>query len=200
MRPDLEIVADLVQPGSRVLDLGCGNGELLAHLEENRGCTGTGVDEDPDSLIAAIRRGVSVIDVDIDTQLDEFADGSYDIVVLSQTLQATRHPEQILQQIRRIAGYGVVSVPNFAHWRNRGSLLLTGRMPVSAALPFRWQDTPNIHLSSLKDLEQLFHDQHFSVQQRVTLDPHGHQVKGLLRRGSANLLAAGAAYLVSSSP
>jgi methionine biosynthesis protein MetW len=200
MRPDLEIVANLVQPGSRVLDLGCGNGELLAHLEKHRGCTGTGVDTDPDSMIAAIRSGVSVIDLDIDTQLDEFADGSYDIVVLSQTLQATRHPEQIMAQIRRIAGYGVVSVPNFAHWRNRLSLLLTGRMPVSAALPFRWQDTPNIHLSSLKDLEQLFRDQNFGVQQRVTLDPHGHQVKGMLRRGSANLLAAGAAYLVASSP
>ncbi|HNA99563.1 MAG TPA: methionine biosynthesis protein MetW [Marmoricola sp.] len=199
MRPDLEVVAELVAPGSRVLDLGCGDGELLAYLEQHRDCTGTGVDTDPDSMISAIRQGVSVIDLDIDTQLDEFADHSYDIVVLSQTLQATRHPAQILAQIERIAGLGVVSVPNFAHWRNRLSLAVTGRMPVSQALPYRWQDTPNIHLSSLRDLEHLFADLQLQVLNRVTLDPEGHQVKGALRGGPANLLAAGAAYLVATS-
>ena len=139
------------------------------------------------------------VDLDIDTQLDEFADHSYDIVVLSQTLQATRHPAQILAQIERIAGLGVVSVPNFAHWRNRLSLAVTGRMPVSQALPYRWQDTPNIHLSSLRDLEHLFADLQLQVLNRVTLDPEGHQVKGALRGGPANLLAAGAAYLVATS-
>ncbi|MEI2669609.1 MAG: methionine biosynthesis protein MetW [Nocardioidaceae bacterium] len=199
MRPDLQVVATLVQPGSRVLDLGCGTGELLAYLAKSHGCTGTGVDTDPESLIAAIRHGVSVIDLDIDTQLDEFADGSYDIVVLSQTLQATRMPEQIMEQIRRIAGVGVVSVPNFAHWRNRVSLACSGRMPVSPALPHRWQDTPNIHLSSLLDLEQLFAEQRFTIRQRITLDPEGRAARGIARGGRANLLAAGAAYLVASA-
>ena len=127
MRPDLEVVAALVPPGSRVLDLGCGDGALLAELTASRGCTGTGVDRDPASLRAAIRRGVPVIELDLDAGLGEFADGSYDLVVVSQTLQASRHPDRVLDEVVRIAGRGIVSVPNFGLWKHRAELALRGR-------------------------------------------------------------------------
>lgn len=198
MRPDLEIVAGLVAPGSRVLDLGCGDGQLLAHLIAERGCRGTGVDSDPAALISAIRRGVPVIDLDLDTQLGEFADASYDLVVVSQTLQATQHPALVLGEIARIAGRGVVSVPNFGLWKHRVQLLARGRMPVSAELPRPWYDTPNIHLATLRDLEDLFEVCGFAVTERVLLDARGRASAGLRSRGPANLLASGAVYLVQA--
>lgn len=198
VRPDLQVVADLVDPGSRVLDLGCGDGQLLAHLAGALGCSGTGVEKDPGSMLAAVRRGVPVIELDLDTQLEEFADDSYDLVVVSQTLQAARHPAQVLQQITRIAGRGVVSVPNFGLWRHRAGLLLRGRMPVSAELPYPWYDTPNIHLATLADLEDLFAAQGLGVLRRVLLDEHGRAATGLRARGPANLMASGAVYLVTS--
>lgn len=197
MRADLDAVAHLVPRGSRVLDLGCGDGELLADLAARRECTGTGVDSDPDSVVAAIGRGVSVIELDIDTQLDQFADDSYDLVVVSQTLQATRNPAAILREVARIAGRGIVSVPNFGLWRHRLDLLVRGRMPVSRALPHRWWETPNIHLATLSDLEALFAQQGFAVEDRVLLDGDGRPVSALRSRGPANLLAAGAAYRIS---
>lgn len=192
MRPDLQVVADLVPAGSRVLDLGCGDGSLLAHLA-TKGCSGTGVDQDSASFVSAVRRGVPMIALDIDSQLEEFADDSYDVVVVSQTLQATRHPDQILDHVRRLAGTGIVSVPNFAHWRHRLTLTVQGRMPVSAGLPHRWYETPNIHLATLRDLEELFAQRGLVVRRRVLLDAHGKQRSV---RGSANLLASGAVYAV----
>lgn len=198
MRADLQVVADLVTPGSRVLDLGCGDGQLLAALARS-GCTGTGVDVDPASVLSAIRHGVSVIELDLDTQLSEFADDSYDLVVVSQTLQATRHPDRVLAEVRRIAGHGIVSVPNFALWKHRASLLLRGRMPVSAELPHPWYATPNIHLATLADLEDLFATQGFVVRRRVLLDAAGRAASGLRARGPANLMASGAVYRIEAT-
>lgn len=198
MRPDLAVVSHLVPPGSHVLDLGCGDGALLADLARH-GCTGTGVDTDPDSVVAAIGRGVPVIELDMDTQLGEFADGSYDVVVVSQTLQAVRHPAGVLREVARIAGRGIVSVPNFGLWRHRVDLALRGRMPVSAALPHPWWDTPNIHLATLSDLEDLFDAESFVVEERVLLGSDARPLAAVRRRGPANLLAAGAIYRIAAT-
>jgi len=194
MRADLRVVADMVAPESRVLDLGCGDGELLLHLAKVRGCRGVGVDADPDSVVAAISRGVSVVELDIDTELGEFADNSFDTVVLSQTLQATRRPDWIVREMMRIAPTGVVSVPNFGWWQHRINLGLGGRMPVSKALPNPWYSTPNIHLATLHDMTTLFADENIAVRRRVLLRPDGSPASVF---GPPNLLAAGAAYLIS---
>jgi methionine biosynthesis protein MetW len=170
MRPDLDVVASLVPSGSRVLDLGCGEGDLLSALIKDRGCTGTGVELRDDAVLRAVRKGVPVIEVDIDTELGEFADASYDVVVLSRTLQALHRPADVLAEIRRIGACCIVSVPNFGLWKHRLSLLVRGRMPVSKELPYPWFETPNIHLSTLADLEDLFANIGLRVERRLLLD------------------------------
>jgi methionine biosynthesis protein MetW len=194
MRPDLDVVAGLIPAGSHVLDVGCGSGELLAHLFRETGCTGTGVEIDEPSVLCALRAGVPVIDVDVDDELGEFADRSYDVVVLSRTLQALRRPAQVLDELGRIGERCVVSVPNFGLWRHRASLALRGRMPVSEELPYPWYETPNIHLSTLRDLEELVAALGFHVEQRLLLDEGGSPLRG---HRLANLRAGGAAYLLT---
>jgi methionine biosynthesis protein MetW len=192
VRPDLEIVADLVPPGSRVLDLGCGPGDLLEALAR-RGCRGTGVEIDSDAFLATVRRGVAVLALDIDTDLEAFATDSYDVVVLSQTLQTTKRPRTVLEQMGRIAPRAVLSVPNFAYWRHRSELVLSGRMPVSAELPYPWHQTPNIHLSTLPDTQALVADVGLAVDRRVLLDERHQPLRGAF---AANLRAARAVYVL----
>ena len=187
MRPDLDAVVSLVPRGSRVLDLGCGDGELLAHLIAEQGCDGTGIESDDEGFLACVARGVPVLHADVDQGLADFADASFDVVILSQTLQAVRRPAFVLRELTRVGGRGIVSFPNFGHWRHRLDLALRGRMPVSSALPYAWHDTPNIHLCTLADFERLVRELGLRVTQR------------LLIGGGAprpNLLAVGAVYVV----
>jgi methionine biosynthesis protein MetW len=191
VRPDLALVADLVPAGVRVLDLGCGPGDLLAHLSA-QGCRGTGVEIDQTAFLAAVSRGVAVLSLDIDHDLHAFADNSYDVVVLSQTLQATRRPRHVMAEIARIAPRCVLSVPNFAYWRHRSELLLAGRMPVSAELPYPWYQTPNIHLSTLPDTEALVDDVGMVVRSRLLLDEKHRPLRN--QRLAGNWRAARAVY------
>jgi len=172
MRRDLALIARWVTPGSRVLDLGCGDGRLLTTLETSRHCRIQGVEIDPTSLLAAAGRGVPVLQLDIDRDLVLLADQTFDVVVLSRTLQAVRRPALVLREMLRLAPRAIVSMPNFAYWRNR-LRLAAGRAPVSKDLPYQWHDSPNVHFGSLRDLEALFADLGLTVVRCLPLAATG---------------------------
>ncbi len=151
LRPDLAIIAGHVPAGARALDVGCGDGELMAALRDARGVDVRGLEIDAGNVAAAVARGLSVIQGDADTDLAGYPDKSFDYAILSQTLQTARAPDRVLDQLLRIGRYAFVSFPNFAHWRVRLSLLWGGRMPVTRLLPERWYDTPNIHHLTIDD-------------------------------------------------
>ncbi len=153
-RSDLELIADLVPEGSRVLDLGCGSGELLAYLQQRRGCSGLGVELADDNIARCIRRGVNVLQFNLEEGLATFDDASFDVVLQLDTLQHLRNAEKMLRETARVGRIGVVSFPNFAHWANRLSVA-RGRMPVTRALPYEWYDTPNIRVGTYADFEVL---------------------------------------------
>jgi methionine biosynthesis protein MetW len=154
LRQDLVQIAEWIPPNARILDLGCGDGALLAHLRDSHNCAGYGIEIADGSVLESVRRQVNVIQADLESGLRMFADGMFDTVVLSQTLQAMRHVEAILREMVRVGTHGIVSFPNFGHWRHIGSLL-AGHMPVSPEIPYQWYDTPNIRLCTPKDFELL---------------------------------------------
>jgi methionine biosynthesis protein MetW len=154
LRVDLAQIAEWVAPNSRVLDLGCGDGSLLSHLRDAKSCRGYGVEIDDDHVARCVKEGINVVQQNLDAGLRMFADSMFDTVVLSQTLQAMHNAEGILREMARVARQGVLSFPNFGHWRHAVSLL-AGRMPVTKQIPYQWYDTPNIHLCTLKDFEIL---------------------------------------------
>ena len=153
-RRDLELIAGLVPAGSRVLDLGCGSGELLAHLQRTRECTGYGIELDDANVHAALRHGIEVIQLNLEEGLALFDDASFDVVLQLDTLQHLRNTERMLRETARVGRIGIVSFPNFAHWPNR-LRVLGGRMPVTKALPYQWYDTPNIRVTTFADFEVL---------------------------------------------
>jgi methionine biosynthesis protein MetW len=150
----LKAIAALVPQGSRVLDLGCGDGALLAHLQQHKGCTGYGVELDDGNVHACVQRGVNVLQLNLDLGLSVFADQSFDVVLQIDTLQHLRNAETMLRETARVGKTGIVAFPNFAHWPNRLSIL-QGRMPVTKRLPYQWYDTPNIRVGTFKDFEVL---------------------------------------------
>ena len=153
-RKDMEVIAELVPPGSRVLDLGCGNGELLAFLQTQRRCSGYGIEIDDENVLACARRGVNVIQLNLEEGLAMFEDQSFDVVLQLDTLQHLRNTEKMLRETARVGRIGIVSFPNFAHWPNRLHVL-GGRMPITKVLPYQWYDTPNIRVGTLADFEVL---------------------------------------------
>jgi len=152
-RPDFAAIAEWITPGARVLDLGCGDGTLLKYLQQARGVSGYGVEIDDGNVLDCVKNGVHVIQSDLERGLSDFDDGSFDFVVLSQTLQAMRNTESIVREMLRVGRTGIVTFPNFGYWKNRLHVL-GGRMPVSANLPFEWFNTPNIHLCTTADFEK----------------------------------------------
>src|SRR5262245_36497204 len=153
-RSDLELIAALVPQGARVLDLGCGSGELLAYLRERRGCEGLGIEIADDNIARCIARGVNVLQLNLEEGLTIFDDSSFDVVLQLDTLQHLRNAEKMLRETARVGRIGIVSFPNFAHWANRFSVL-RGRMPVTRTMPYEWYDTPNIRVGTYTDFEVL---------------------------------------------
>jgi len=153
-RRDLELIAELVPAGSRVLDLGCGSGELLAHLKAHKGCSGYGIEIADANVLASVQRGIDVIQLNLEEGLALFDDNSFDVVMQLDTLQHLRNTERMLRETARVGRIGIVSFPNFAHWPNR-LRVLAGRMPVTKALPYQWYDTPNIRVGTHIDFEVL---------------------------------------------
>jgi methionine biosynthesis protein MetW len=176
-RRDLEVIAGLVPPGSRVLDLGCGNGELLAWLQQNKGCSGYGIEIADANVQSCVQRGVNVIQLNLEEGLALFDDSSFDVVLQIDTLQHLRNTERMLKETARVGRIGIVAFPNFAHWPNRLHVL-TGRMPVTRVLPYQWYDTPNIHLCTLADFEDLCATHRVRILERVVM--HAGRRIGLL--------------------
>jgi methionine biosynthesis protein MetW len=168
LRADLAIIAQWIPPGSRVLDLGCGDGALLDHLQRERGCSGYGVEIDDARVLACVRRGVDVIQRDIEAGLGMFGAGAFDVVVLSMAIQATHQTERVLSEMSQVARQGIVSIPNFGHWYHAWSILM-GRMPVSREMPYQWYDTPNLHLATVRDFEEFLARMQMTIGQRAFL-------------------------------
>ena len=185
-----QALAELVPPGSRVLDLGCGDGAMLAHLQQTRGCTGYGIEIDDANVQACVKRGVNVIQLNLDEGLSMFEDASFDVVLQIDTLQHLRNAKVMLLETVRVGRIGVVAFPNFAHWPNRLSVL-NGRMPVTRRLPFQWFDTPNIRVGTHADLGLLAQGNGLKV-----LDSFGIQ-DGEVVRWLPNLLAGTSVYKLS---
>lgn len=188
----------MVPEGSRVLDLGCGDGDLLDHLIRERRCDGHGLEISVEGFHACVDRGVPVMQGDIDAGLADFDDDAFDVVVLSQTLQATHRPAFVLSEMTRVGQRAIVSFPNFGHWAIRGRLALFGRMPVSKTLPYQWHDTPNIHLCTVRDFELLAAAEGLHTVARIPLNGRGGASGGLSGR-VPNLLAQGAVYLLEKA-
>ena len=186
-RKDMELIAQLVPAGSRVLDLGCGSGELLAHLRDARGCSGYGVEIADANVLACAQRGVNVIQLNLEEGLAMFEDRSFDVVLQLDTMQHLRNTENMLRETARVGRVGIVSFPNFAHWPNRLHVV-AGRMPVTKVLPYQWYDTPNIRVGTFADFEVLARKNGLRI-----LDAFGIQ-RGQAVRRWPNLLASVAVF------
>ena len=193
MRVDYELIESLIEPGSRVLDVGCGDGELLGRLIHDRGVDGEGMELDQDMVVHCVQRGLSVIQWDIDRGLGQYAADTFDYVILSQTMQTVRDPEKVLRELIRVGKRVIVSFPNFAHWTCRLQMTFGGRAPQTRQLPFRWYNSPNIHFLSLRDFDQFCQKLGIRIEKKIPLGKTSARPLWLL----PNLLATQAVYVTT---
>ena len=167
-RYDFPIIANWVAPNSKVLDLGCGDGELLNYLKKERKTTGYGIEKDPDNWLKSLKAGINVLQVDLEAGLSEFEDNSFDVVILSKTIQSMHNTEEILNEMLRVGKHVIVTFPNFGYWRNRLQSI-KGEMPKSKELPYAWFNTPNVHLCTIKDFDNLCKSNKYKIVNRLVL-------------------------------
>lgn len=196
LRPELALIQKWIQTKARVLDMGCGDGELLSFLQRDRQVSGYGLEIDEDKISACVVKGVNVIEQNLDADLSNFADQSFDVVVMTQALQVMQHPHKVLEEMTRIGQEAIITFPNFGHWKTRWYLTLKGKMPVSETLPYSWYDTPNIHLCTFRDFEELCKQQNYKIINRAVTDTK-HQRGNWFTRRLPNLLAEIAIYRIS---
>lgn len=196
MRLDQQLAEKWIKPGSRVLDLGCGNGELLEHMQRKHHVKAYGLEIDQEKIAIAIGRGLNIIQQDLNLGLAQFADQSFDYVVMAQALQAVDAPDVLLRDMVRVGREAIITFPNFAHWKTRSFLALKGKMPVSDALPYMWYNTPNIHLCTFKDFEALFTENNIRIINRLAVNDN--QQGSLLMKYIPNLFGEIAIYRVSA--
>lgn len=185
IRVDLQLISEMIEPNSRVLDVGCSEGELLNHLVYNRNIDARGIELSTEGVNACVANGLSVIQGDAETDLIDYPDHAFDYVILSQTLQAMRNPKDIVVELLRIGKRAIVSFPNFGHWRARIHLAVKGRMPVNKTLPYEWYDTPNIHFCTIRDFIVMCDELGVTIERSIALDSQGN-----IRRIRSGLFAA----------
>jgi methionine biosynthesis protein MetW len=196
-RVDLLVVAQMIEPGAKVLDVGCGDGELLRLLAETRGVDGRGIELSREGVNESVAKGLAVVQGDADTDLADYPDDAFDYVILSQTLQATRHPRRVLEHMLRIGRHAVVSFPNFGHWQIRLQLMFGGHMPRTDNLPYSWYDTPNIHFCTIKDFRQLCEQSGAKMEKAVALNAWGSRLRLNAPWWFWNLFGEQAVFLLS---
>ncbi len=198
LRPDLAVIASLITPGARVLDIGCGDGALLAWLRDHKATDGRGIEIDAAQVSKAIAAGIPVIQGDVNSDLPEYPPQAYDYVILSQTLQTMNDPRAVIVELMRIGKQAIVSVPNFGHWRNRLYLMTRGRMPVTKTLSYQWYDTPNIHFCTIADFVVLAQELGVDIAERVMVDARGHRTRFSGRGFYANLFGEQGVFLLTA--
>lgn len=198
MRFDLRVIGSWIEPGAKVICLGCGEGDLLYFLKKDKQIIGTGIDNNEDKVARCIERGLSVLQGDINEELSDYPDGAFDYVVLSQTLQQIYEPSTLLRAMLRIGKKGIVSFPNFSHWRIRLQLLFTGCAPVSHELPFDWYDTPNIRVITIKDFRKYSKKVGFKILKEVAINSNGRNKQENITKFLPNLLATYGIFMIAN--
>jgi methionine biosynthesis protein MetW len=199
MRYDLQIIASWIEPGSKVIDLGCGEGDLLQHLISQKGVQGTGIELNEEKVARCIEKGLSVLQGDINTEVYDYPERSFDYVILSQTLQQVYEPDHLIRAMLRIGQKGIVSFPNFSHWQIRLQLLFTGYAPVSRQLPYQWFDTPNIRVITLKDFRKFVHGVGLKVLKEAAINTHTQDRYGGIVEFLPNLRGTYGIFMIGES-
>jgi methionine biosynthesis protein MetW len=198
MRYDLQIIASWIEPGSRVIDLGCGGGNLLKYLITRKQVIGTGIERNEAKVADCIAKGLSVLQGDINHEVLDYPDNTFDYVILSQTLQQVYDPDALIRSMLRIGKRGIVSFPNFSHWGPRLQLLLSGFAPVTKQLPYEWYNTPNIRVITIKDFRKFIHEVGFRILKEVAIDTHSENRYGKVIKVLPNLRATYGIFLIGN--
>jgi len=195
-RFDLQVIASWIKPGTKVLDLGCGSGDLLYYLKENKQVIGTGIEKQESKVAQCIAKGLSILQGDINEEVLDYQDDTFEYVILSQTLQQVYYPDKLLKSLLRVGRKVIVSFPNFSHWSIRLQVLLTGLAPKNEQLPFEWYDTPNIRVITLKDFRKFVKEQGCAILKEVAINTHHHDTKGHLITFMPDLRATYGIFLI----
>jgi methionine biosynthesis protein MetW len=198
MRSDLQIIASWIEPGTRVIDLGCGEGELLKYLINHKNVTGSGIEHNESRVTLCIEKGLSVLQGDINEEVLDYPDNTFDYVILSQTLQQVYEPDTMIRSMLRIARKGIVSFPNFSHWRCRLQLLSSGYAPVTRQLPYEWYNTPNIRVITIKDFRKFIHEVGFNILKEVAINTQSEDRYGKAIKFLRNLRATYGIFLIGN--